>query len=341
MVVDSAIDAYALSLGFYIYDILWDIFVKTGIVYFPMIALLVNAVRSSLESAMEDQNTKSSLRTVSVGLFMMLLALEFAIYPMVKLEFSDIKYYTRQCTGDINAGGTITSDINGAEAEIVAGNMVAQLGDKDIMMPVLFYVAMALSQGVKNWAVQDLPCSTDIRLMADGMMAQRINDPVLLKETKNFIAQCFKPARRKWIREKGYSLSEDQNWPGGKKLLMTMGYYDNKDGNGFYSKAAYEGFGGTTNILEESENLPDGYGYPTCREWWLVVGVINTPYVDENSLSLRLYDHLEVWLKENDDEIYEVLMDDLNKVQLANYLYVAKKMWLYIKRFLLLSSLSS
>ena len=49
MVVDSTIDAYGISLAFYIYDVLWDIFAQTGLVYFPMIALIFGAVKSASE----------------------------------------------------------------------------------------------------------------------------------------------------------------------------------------------------------------------------------------------------------------------------------------------------
>jgi len=325
MVVDSVIDAYGLALGFYVYNVLWDIFVSTGLVYIPIIGLVLGAVKGSLESSQENWDSKSSLRTVVMGMFMIVLALELAIYPMVKFEIEDIKYYKRQCTSDSTTGGTITTEIAGEEAEFVTGNMVAQLGGRDIRLPVLFYVGIAMAQGIKNWAVQDLPCTTDIRLISDGMLNQRITDPVLLQETQKFIRWCFNPARMKWLREEGLALQDDQNWPGGRNLIVDIGYYDNAEGNGFYSKEAFYGFGGSSNKIAESENLPSGYGYPTCKEWWLGVGVTNTPYVSEHGLSTRLYNSLEDWLKENEDEVYDSLVTQLNRVKKYNYVYIAKK----------------
>lgn len=324
MVVDSTIDAYGLALAFYIYNVLWDIFAQTGLVYFPMIALIFGAVKSASESSMEDFNTKSSLRTVAMGLFFMLLALELALYPMVPLKFDNIKYYARQCTSDTNGKGTITTEVLGEEAEFVAGNMEVQLDGREIRLPVLFAVAIRLSQGVKNWAVEDLPCSTDIRLISDGMLSQRITDEALRNETHEFLKACYNPARRKYLSEWDLGLPDDHNWPGGLRLVMD--YYDNADGDGFYSKKARPGFGNSVNQLPESEQLPNDYGFPTCKEWWLGEGVVNTSkaYIAEEALSTRLYESLNDFLKDNHIQIYNTLITRLNRVKKYDYSYSVK-----------------
>ncbi len=324
MVVDSTLDAYGFALAFYIYNVIWDIFAKTGIAYLPMIALIFSAVKSAVESARDDYDTKSSLRTVSVGLVFMLFALEMAIYPMVRLDFDDIKYFKRACTGDKTTAGTITTEILGEEAEFLAGNMQVQLGGREIYIPVLFYVAIKLGQAIKNEAVANLPCSTDIRLIANGMVAQRIQDEALRKETGEFVRWCYNPARRKYLSASG-SLADEDNWPGSRSLVMERVLYDNREGDGFYSKIARVGFGATKNVLPESKQLPDDYGFPTCKEWWLGPGVTDTPYVHAAALSTRLYASLESWLRDKETEIYDTLTTHLNRVKNKQYLFMAKK----------------
>lgn len=326
MVVDSIIDAYGLSLGFYIYNVLWDIFAQTGLVYLPIIVLIFGAVQSSFESGMEDFNTRSSLRSVSVGLFGMLLAMVLALYPMVKLNFDEVKYFARQCTTDSTSTGKITIDIMGDEAEFVSSNMSVQMGNRVIRAPVLFTVAIKLGQGIKNWAVKDLPCSTELSLISDTMLNQSIADEQLRTETKEFIATCYNPARRKYINQYSSSgLYESDGWPGSRTLLTRSGYYDNKDADGFYSRVPRYGFGGTTNVIEESASLPTDYGYPTCKEWWLGVGNVNTPYVNSEALSTRLFDSLSTWLKDNNASIYDTVTTKLNRVKNVSYNYVAMK----------------
>lgn len=306
MVVDSTIDAYGIALAFYIYDVLWDIFAQTGLVYIPMIALIFGAVKSASESSMEDFNTKSSLRTVAMGLFFMLLALELALYPMVKLKFDDIKYYARQCTSDTTGSGTITTEIFGEEAEFIAENMEVQLDGREIRMPVLFSVALRASQGIKNWAVNDLPCTTDIRLLSSAMMSEVIDDAALRLETKEFIDWCFKPAKRKYVNE-FRNIPDDIDWPGSKAWRSPSygNYYSNASGEGFYSRKARLGYEDTENVIPESESLASGYGFPTCDEWW-TGSKFHGPYSDTfpHALSTRLYGQINDWLKEKEVDIY-------------------------------------
>ncbi|HDS1208435.1 TPA: conjugal transfer protein TraG N-terminal domain-containing protein [Shewanella algae] len=325
MVVDSTLDAYAISLGFYIYNIMWDVFVETGIVLLPIIALIVNATKRVLESGMEDKNTRSAIRTVWVGSLLIICAFELALFPMVKLNVDGVKYFKRQCTDDSNVGGTVSSSIQGESNEYVVSNMKVQINDRDVMIPVLFYVAIRVVSGLKNEIVTQLPCTTDIRLVSDSMLTQSIEDEALRNEVSDFVKTCYDPARSKYLKSWNRGIIEADNWPGSRTLLTNSGYYNNSDGDGFYSKKALPGFGGTTNVVEESANLPADYGFPTCKEWWLGVGQVNTPYVSSEALSTRLYDSLSEWLKNNDNGIYEVITSKLNTVKRTNYVYIAKK----------------
>ncbi|WP_045391712.1 conjugal transfer protein TraG N-terminal domain-containing protein [Vibrio rotiferianus] len=325
MVVDSSMDAYGVSMGFYIYNILWDIFVNLGLVYFPMIGLVVKETTSCLESQMTDMNTKGALKTIGVGLISMLLLLETALYPVVPLVFDDIQYYSRKCTSSDAQGGTISSSILGEESEFVAESMQVQLGGRSIGVPLLFYAAFKLGGGIKNWAAQELPCSTDIRLISEGVLNQAIENPSLRDETRDFVQICYNRARNKFLGETGQDLEDVENWPGNRQFVQGLGFYDNADGDGFYSRSALEGFGNSRNKLPESEGLPSDYGFPTCKEWWLGVGISNKPYLATEALSTRLYENLDSWLKENHEKIYETVTERLNRVRTSEYQYLAVK----------------
>ncbi|MBL4262798.1 conjugal transfer protein TraG N-terminal domain-containing protein [Vibrio fluvialis] len=325
MVVDSIIDVYGISMGFYTYNVLWDIFVLVGLVYIPIIAFITKEVSECLKSSMTDANTRTALRTVGIGMLSIIVVLNIALYPIVPLAFDDVRYYARQCTSDTDQGGNITKSIAGEEGQFVANQMEAQLGGRKIGVPLLFYATFKLGYGVKNWAVSELPCNTDIRLISQSVMNQAIKDPSLLRETNEFIRMCFNRAKNKYLAKEGVSLSDEENWPGNSLFVTTKGYYDNADGDGFYSRLALNGFGDTTNKLPESESLEEGYGFPTCKEWWLGTGVVNKPYSSGTALSTRLYDHLDDWLQSENETIYTVVTNRLNRVKNANYQYLAIK----------------
>jgi len=274
---------------------------------------------------MEDFNTKSALKTVGVGFFSMLIVLQIGVFPTMKLNFDDVKYYKRSCTKDKNSGGKITAEILGKETQFLTSEMTAQLGGRDILVPAAYYITLKIANGIKNWAVQDLPYSTDIRLLSENVQNQVITNPALRKETGDFVQQCFNRAKNKYLNSHGQSLADEDNWPGNRTFLLNEGYYNNSDGDGFYSKTAIEGFGHASNKLPESEGLPDGYGFPNCKEWWLGVGVINSPYRSKEALSTRLYEQLDQWLKENDKAVHDTVTTRLNRVKKANYQYLAIK----------------
>ncbi|MFW7525636.1 conjugal transfer protein TraG N-terminal domain-containing protein [Vibrio ostreicida] len=325
MVVDSAMDAYGIAMGFYIYNVLFEIFSQLGLIYLAMIILVVKETTRCMESSMEDMNTKSALKTVGIGFFSMLLVLQIGVFPTLQLKFEDVKYYSRSCTTDSDQGGVITAEILGKETQFVAGAMAVQLGGRDIRIPAAYYASMIVASGIKNWAVQDLPCSTDIRLISESVLNQVIDNPILREETSNFVSLCFDKARTKYMDKYGSDLKDEDNWPGNRNFVQGLGYYDNAEGDGFYSRTAIEGFGGTTNKLPESEGLPDNFGFPTCKEWWLGVGVSSQPYVANEGLSTRLYSELDEWLKENDKSIYDTVTTQLNRVKNRNYQYLAIK----------------
>ncbi len=322
IVVDSTVDAYGLARAVYGYSILWDIFVETNLVLFPVIALIFSAIKDQHEGG---PRMKAQLRRVQTELALVFLALTFAMYPMVQLNIDSIKYYKRQCTSAETGSGEITTEILGEESKFIAENMSVQLGGRDIMIPPLLDLVLAIGQGLKNWAVQELPCSTDIRLISDGMRNQRIADESLKKETANFIKWCFNPGRQKWLSFNREGLTDDQNWPGSRKLLLDKGYYDNFEGDGFYSREALPGFEATLNKIPESAELPPDYGFPTCKEWWLGPGVVNTPYVHDAALSTRLFNSIEKWLRDKEVEVYDTTVTKLNRVKDRNYEVLAMK----------------
>lgn len=325
MVVDSTLDAYTITLGFYIYSLFWDLFVSTGLIYFALLKLIVSNVVDAQQSSMEDFNTNSSAKKIGVGLLLMILALQIGLYPMVSLNFNEIRYYSRSCHSEDATNGRLTSEIAGEEAEFVAQNMRAHLNGNAVKTPVLLYLAFSLGQAIKNKMVSDLPCSTDIRFISEATMSQKIEDELLRQETQEFIRWCYQPAKRKWDANWNIALDAFDNWPGGRKLVLDRGFYDNADGDGFYSKKARPGFSGTLNQLPESASLSSGYGFPTCKEWWLGVGRVNTPYISPEALSTRLFDSLDEWLKDNSAEVYETVTDRLNVFESRQYMYIGEK----------------
>lgn len=304
LVLDSVIDAYGISLAFYIYNVFWDILVNTGLAYVPFLILIGSAVHKVYESSMQDQDTRSSLRTVSTGLFLMVIALELAVYPMIPLTIHDIQYSPKSCQPF--GGGRVdtqpTSNTHGASKTVQESYQI-QLENRDIRAPILMYLAIQITQGVKNWAVEDLPCTTDFRMISNVIQQEKVANSALAQELKEFLAQCFHPAKKKFVLANQSQLPPSQDWPGGKVFLVNPDFYANRQSDGFYSKRARSGFEVSVDTVSDNEGIPRGYGYPNCKEWWLGANT-RTPYVTHEALTTRLYDELTPYLKEHHRAIY-------------------------------------
>ncbi|CAH9068436.1 hypothetical protein PSECIP111951_04148 [Pseudoalteromonas holothuriae] len=221
------------------------------------------------------------------------------------LPVSDIKTFPRQCEDLKNSvSQAINSSYEQSTTRVLSDKLALIMEGEKIKVPPLIYATLALSQAFKNEAVDRLPCSTDINLIESEISQTKISG-YLRDHINEFYKSCYWPARAKARREGFYPgdgvLPEEIHiWPGHPFFIETQGYYDNADGNGFYAHTAYYGFSNTKNKLAESKNLPAGFGYPTCKEWWL--GLSNDP---EYGLRQKLYKATPSWVREEEDSFYE------------------------------------
>ncbi len=316
MIVDSVIDAYGLSLGFHIYSLIWGILVSTGLVYLPIVLVVFQGAKESISTSIEDFNHQASLKRVATNVVSVLLVLQLALIPVIPMKFSDFKYFKQSClaTGNKRASSMNENPSNEAEVKLTA-NMTALIGSGDeIKAPILTYIALSVAQGVKNQAVNDMPCASDIRLISDLIDEQRISSPKLRAETQDFIQRCYLPARTKYRKQKAKEIDEKDDWPGSSVFLSLPGYYDNQEGDGMYSLKKRAGFQHSNHQPPEMSSTESGFGYPFCNEWWLGINQ-SQPYKSPESLSKRIKDSLKEgffekisnWFQSTDEVIRKAL----------------------------------
>jgi len=298
MTLDSLFDAWGIALGLRAMMIIWDLLAQSGLLFIPLIALFLRKGTGIVSEGYDD----SAIRDITVKSVIIGLVWILALVPSVKFEVSDIKTYPRLCEnvqGNI-AQSIYSNNIDDRSSQVIQDRFNLVMDGQTIYLPPLLSVTISIANGFKNAAVSQLPCATDVRMIRDGIDSQKLKGN-LKKEVTNFIKWCYNPVRNKANRD-GLLPPIEYRWPGHRIFIETVGYYDNAGGNGFYSKAAYEGFSGTKNILEESTALPQGYGYPTCKEWWL--GVNNDA---EHALRSRLYRNTEQWIQDEEESVFKMI----------------------------------
>ncbi|PCH96569.1 MAG: hypothetical protein COB83_05080 [Gammaproteobacteria bacterium] len=302
MTFDSLFDAWGIALGLRAMMIIWDLLAESGLLFIPLISLFLRKGTSVISEGYDE----SAIRDITVKSIVIGLVWVLALVPSVKFQVSEIKTYPRLCENiQGNIARSIYSNTNNDNraSQVIRDKYDVIMNGQTIYLPPLLSVTMSIATGFKNAAISQLPCATDVRMIKSSIDSHQLEGN-FKTEVTNFIKWCYNPVKNKANRE-GLLPPIEYQWPGHRTFIETVGYYDNANKNGFYAKEAYDGFGGTSNIMEESATLPQGYGYPTCKEWWL--GVNNAT---EHALRGRLYRNTAQWIQDEEENIFKLINVD-------------------------------
>ncbi len=325
MIFTSAADLYFLSLGFYAYNVIWSIVVQTGLVYLPFIIVIVGTIRDGAESTKNFADSGFMLKRLETKVYPMLIAVALCAAPITDFDVSETAQFTKICEADSSkrfleqkfdeSPDVIESERLTDNVELPSKSALIELSGKKIELPVLLKFVLVYSTGFVVEAIDNLPCGVNISALSDQFSNMNIADHGLKVEYREFVRQCFEPAKKKalkrpadtnmpWIAQPN---TEDQPWPG-HEAFMNSTYYGNV-GEDFYSKSLIPGFqGAKTNQFVskwvESKNaelsgadcsgdncLHKQGGFPSCYEWWAGVGA-GYPGVSISSEDVSLKERL-------------------------------------------------
>lgn len=302
MILDSLIDAWGIALGLITASILWDVLSDTGIILVPLIFTFFRGAERLVIEGYDDATYRSVVYKIFAVWFVFILA----VMPSVNFKISDIKTIPKKCsTAEYRVSKALKeNEDNSLEAQhskgVLENKFDTLINGQHVRVSPLIYVTLSVSQAIKNESVSRLPCTTNIRLVRTEMASTKLT-PIMQKEVSDFVHQCYWPVRYKSI-EQGSFPPEKYVWPGHRTFIETIGLYDNAEGSGFYSKSARYGFSSSVNTIAEAKKLPEGYGFPTCKEWW--VGIDNEK---EYSLRNKLFEATPDWIKKEEEGVWAMI----------------------------------
>ena len=280
MTFTSISDLYFVSVGLLGLNILFDVLVDTGLIYLPFAMVIIESLFKGFSSSKSMSDSAFALKTMETRCYAMLIVMIVAFIPVIPYTLDSTASFERMCrvTGEV-----ATVEQQGSDLE-VSGSALAVSG-YDLRVPALVNYALNLGNGVAVEGVNRLPCSINILGMLDVLKSKKIQSRELAMETKEFLYQCYQPARSlalqnmdttaPWIADPNV-VGADKSWPG-HSFFMNSNYYGNV-GRGFYAKTPMQGWQSSPNNanyyayadLDASQQAT--HGYPTCLEWWQGVG---------------------------------------------------------------------
>lgn len=272
MTVESLIDLYGFSWGFFLFELLYELCATSGLIFLGFIKLYASYAIKVTESAGEDWDAKSALPSVQVKTIAMFFTMVFCFVPLYPMEVSEVKIIQRQCEAEYEMTAFSSLDDlpdmteNGAGEKIVE-KVNVMFGGRELKMPMSFKVVFWLAQWFKDETIKKIPCNTNVRLFSEKVELEKIDDPKLREEVIDFEEMCFRPAVRKADRLQEYSQS--MAWLASPIFMTDPKYYQGAEQDGFYSTKPIRRFDSSDNHTSDADNMPEGSGgYPSCYKWW-------------------------------------------------------------------------
>ena len=321
MTFTSLSDLYFMSIGLYALNTLWAIIVDTKLIILPIIMIVLELMKESTESGKAFSDSGFMLKKLESRIYIGIFTIIFFAWPMVPFEIDNMTQYTKQCEAgeeiyiedDIDMGViTYGSPRLVDQVEIKPNNLLVEVSGSKLRVPLGLQLVMSYMSGYSVESVDKLPCSINIVAVSKQLLGTQIKDTDLLIETKEFVKQCYEPARSLALRNKDSNMpwlenpdTADLAWPG-HRSFMNDAYYG-AIGRGFYSQVLLAGWqGAQTNQkipkwMQSKEAEQNGEidcnsgsclhqvgGFPSCREWWQGIGAgYSGVNVSSNDLSLR------------------------------------------------------
>ncbi len=318
MTFTSIADLYFTSVGLLGLNVIVDVLMDTGLIYLPFIIVITESLYDGFKSSKNMSDTAFTLRTMEVKCYSMLIVMLLFFIPLMPYTIESTATYERMCAV---TGERSTVEVDGAEFS--SSSTLLDVSGYDLKVPALLNFTINIGNGVTVESINRLPCSINIVGMNQAMISKNISNADLALEVKEFMYQCYQPARSlalqnrdmniPWIENPNIS-RQYQSWPGHSAFRNDQ-YYGNIS-KGMYSKTPLPGWQSSPNneLYAGYENL-DEYeqgrmGYPSCLELWDGLGSgFNGTFTTNDinkGLRARLIDDLQSNQPEDDFDIRSI-----------------------------------
>lgn len=263
MGVASYFEFVTTLFSWILYKGIWAVLVDTGIVFIPIITMVVGNILTS-HKAGDDEGSAAvqSLKKIEADFFAMLGVIVFAAIPVLDVELDEMRYVkpALRC-------GTTVATIPGNNTETTYDRTLAAIAGETGSIPIWWAAAHTLSKSVTAAAIASIPCAPDLSSVEYKLAEDIIDDPGLRQELAEFTDDCYRRSKSRLMRSDTSTLStaqlEDTNWLGSEHFQTTAGYYDR-----YYAQhpQALFPYDATRDAGFDTDAIAGGH--PVCNEWW-------------------------------------------------------------------------
>jgi TraG-like protein, N-terminal region len=266
MNVLSVPQLYAYVVGWWQYDVFWQILQESGLFYIPFAVIFGQAVIVPLTSQETRSAATTALKRLGVSLVSLLIIIPLFCSPAVFLNINSVSYVKEG--ENYTIGKTNTTYDKHLDLSHIGNGVSVPLG---------WVLSLAVFNGIAGAGFNSLTGETiGARAVQQSLAYSQIKDPKLKAEVNDFLKSCYTPAYADYInhnyperldaaikrdvQEYGQS---DLGWAGSNVLVNNLyyRYQANKVVTGFPFDTKRDAIQGQ--VANHSQ-----WGKPYCNEWW-------------------------------------------------------------------------
>ncbi|MAT94176.1 MAG: hypothetical protein CME59_16465 [Halioglobus sp.] len=293
MGVSSYFEFVTTLFGWILYQGIWAVLVDSGIVFIPIIAMVLSHVFDSHKGG-DDEGSAAiqSLKKIEADFIAMLGVLIFAGIPLLDVRLAEMQYSkpALRCT---EAAETIA----GTDTGTTYDTTLATLSEESGAIPLWWAMLHWLSKAVTAASVAAIPCSFDVASVEYRLAEANLEDPELNRELEQFKRDCWQPSiarlHKTGLDELTAEETAEITWLG-SAYLHSSGLYDR-----YHSAVPNPQWEFDADRDAGFEQYAAAGGFPACSDWWSH---------DTVGLRRRVLDYLPADLRD------EMIYDDDNLV---------------------------
>ncbi len=268
MAVDSYLELFTTLFGWQWYGVIWDVLSDTGIIYIPFIIIVIETWRKAARGGSYGNVHDLALRSLEIEFYVAIFVALIAGPPAVTLTPDMLRYEPPPTLTEANppVATPSTPQSNYGSAGAFSGTPTS------VKIPVWWYTVLALSKGFNHAILAGIPDAPGIRQVQQQATLTTITDPKVREEAAQFYAECFVPARSKFLRDKPSSSAindlleeygkNDPDWMGSHVYRAI--YYPTMRSMRQVTGWPYD----PDRDVDYDPDLPHQWGQPTCEQWW-------------------------------------------------------------------------
>ena len=305
MVVDSYLEMFTTVYGWLVYNIIWDVFAATGILFLPFLGMILDNVINAYQQGNTDSGTADySLRSLEVDVVVAFFCVMIAGSPALTMLAEDVQYAPPPTLDQQPQAITNARDTQSTTYGAIAFTNLPI----SVEVPLWWYAVLQMSKGLTH-AVREGASplqSLNYREYMSQISLIDIEDQTLKREVNDFYRDCYVRAHSKYLNDRDHFSSSQQqainslfatygqddiSYIGSRVLLQIPGYYDT-----LRARETVEGF--LFNPIRDVEwntltEPASQWGKPYCVEWW--AGSVLPTNTQDIGLKQRLIQEMSYW----------------------------------------------